>query len=739
MGGPLIAAVATSSTDESACGSDKNDPPGAVDGWILSVGGFHAGLCLTLKCGRDMLWVLMRLFLPFLMTSAALAAESLPDTIVTASRTDEKPVQAPAIVKKLDQRQIAERLPRTLPEAMRELPGVSIQKTSNGQGSPFIRGFTGFRTLMLVDGIRFNNSTFRDGPNQYWSLIDPLSVERLEVVPSQGSVLYGSDAIGGTVNALTKDSGFLSEAEGSFFTHGLASYRWNSAEHSHVEHLEASVGRGQKWGLRVGGTLSHFGDVVDGSGLRQPRTGYGQWAFDVRFDYQLDEHWLLTAVHQQSAQNDVWRTHATNQGVSFAGTTIGTDRVRLFDQARSLSYVRLAGKNLGGVIDAASLTLSLQTQAEQQFRVTGGGVRSFNDVDLMTLGADLQFESKTALGKLVYGVDFYHDWIESDATDNPWQGAVADDSSYDLLGIYAQNHMDFGERVHVMLGGRWTYARAEAGRFRDAATGALKSYSDAWSNFSGSVRFLIDLDDQDRWQVYGGVAQSFRAPNLSDLSRSDIALTGQVEVPSPGLSPEKYLTYELGIKAQTESVSASLGLFHTQIDDMIVRRPTGVLNQVSKSNGDSGFMHGIEASVRWQIDPHWSVFGHVAWVEGEADQYIGLTTAQRREPLGKISPLTGMAGVRWQRTDRKVWAELVALAYGEAARMNVSDQQDTSRIPANGTPSFCVLTLRGGWDVNEHLTLTAGVDNMLNKTYRYHGSGSNEPGLGVNLGATVKF
>ncbi|MFO1482292.1 MAG: TonB-dependent receptor [Verrucomicrobiaceae bacterium] len=687
----------------------------------------------------------MRLiFIPALaLTIASPAAElkntPLPERVITATRNEKAPAKVPAALKTLDKKQMEERLVRTFPEALRETPGVTIQKTSNGQGSPFIRGFTGFRNLMMIDGVRFNNSTFREGPNQYWNTIDPYALDRVEILPSQGSVLYGSDAIGGTVNAFTKGSGWLGEAEGGFFAHGRADYRHSTAEHSNVGHLESSIGEGQKWGLHLGATLSQFGDVTDGSGRRQPRTGYDQWAFDIRLDVALDDRWTLTAVHQQARQNDVWRTHSTIYGVPFADTAVGTDRVRLFDQERSLSYVRLAGKNLNSFIDTASLTVSLQTAGEEQFRTTGAGVQSLNDVDVTTLGFDLQFESSSPVGRLVYGIDYYHDWLETDASDNNFAGAVADDASYDLLGIFLQDEINIGGRVHLFLGGRFTHARVDAGKFRHPVTLAQSSLSDEWQNFSASARFIVDLDEHDRYQLFGGVSQAFRAPNLSDLTRSDIALSGQTEVPSPGLSPEYYLTYELGLRAQTDSVSASLSYFFTQIEDMIVRRPTGVGTQVAKANGGDGYMQGVEFAARWQVDRHWSVFGHIAWMEGETDQFIGLTGMTRREPLGKIAPLVGHAGVRWQTADNRFWTELVCLTYGEAARMNTSDQQDTQRIPQNGTPSFWLLSLRGGCKITENFILTASLDNLLNQTYRYHGSGSNEPGFGATFGATVKF
>ncbi|MFI5403929.1 MAG: TonB-dependent receptor, partial [Planctomycetota bacterium] len=124
--------------------------------------------------------------------------------VVTATREEQKDIDVPYATAEIDEQTVERRSYRSTPQALRNTPGVMVQETSPGQGSPFLRGFTGFRTLFLIDGIRLNNSTFREGPNQYWATVDPLSVARYDVVMGPSSVLYGSDAIGGTVQAITK-------------------------------------------------------------------------------------------------------------------------------------------------------------------------------------------------------------------------------------------------------------------------------------------------------------------------------------------------------------------------------------------------------------------------------------------------------------------------------------------------------------------------------------------------------
>lgn len=677
----------------------------------------------------------------------------LPEVVVTATRTATPAIKAPAQVRQLSSKQLEERQVRSLPEALKEIPGVMVQKTSNAQGSPYIRGFTGFRNLALIDGIRFNNSTFRDGPNQYWNTIDSYAIDRIELVPGQGSVLYGSDAIGGTLNLFTKSSNFRNEDAGFFF-HGLTAYRGSTAEESNMYRQEFQAGQGGSWGLHLGASLKSFGDVHAAGIGDQPETDYDEWAYDMRLDVALDANWTLTAVHQQLRQNDAWRTHQTVKGISWQGTTVGSDLKRAYDQERTLSYIRLEGNNLDnwlGFIDGAGFTVSLQSSNEYEHRIRSRASNrvDYTQVEVRTLGLDLQLFSDTAFGRFTYGVDYYRDSVNTgsqryrlngDFVSTGVQGPVGDDSTYDLLGAFLNYEVDLGSRVHLFLGARETYARADIGKFADPTTPqAIDSYSDEWTNFSASGRIVVDLDSKDRFKVFAGVAQGFRAPNLSDLSRLDTALSGELEQPSPGLDPEKFINYEIGLKAETHSFSGSLSYFYTQMDDVIIRRPIGG-GAAIKDNSGEGYIQGIELAGEVRFTDNWSIFGHVTWMEGELDQYPRANDPTiRSENVSRLVPWMGRAGIRWQSTDRTLWAELVSLSHSRYDNLNSGEMRDTQRMPASGNPSFNVVTLRGGWQITPNVGVTLALENLLDEEYRYTGSGSNEPGFGVVAGATIKF
>ncbi|MBM4062552.1 MAG: hypothetical protein FJ265_15860, partial [Planctomycetes bacterium] len=181
--------------------------------------------------------------------------------VVTATRTAQDPFDAPRSVDVVSAEQLQRGNYRTLPQALRELPGVLVQETAPGQGSPYLRGFTGYQNVMLIDGIRLNNSTFRSGPNQYWSTIDPLSLDRIEVLKGPASALHGSDAVGGVVQVFTVSPDRYSAAG---IAHGGSLFgRYASAEDSVAGRAELQAGQtwadGQRTGFLIGAGARSFG------------------------------------------------------------------------------------------------------------------------------------------------------------------------------------------------------------------------------------------------------------------------------------------------------------------------------------------------------------------------------------------------------------------------------------------------------------------------------------------------
>ncbi len=687
------------------------------------------------------------------------ASGTLLDTVVvTATAIEAESYYVPYATESLDGETLTSRKGfRTLPEALREVPGVMVQKTGYGQGSPFIRGFTGFRTLLLIDGIRLNNAVFRDGPNQYWNTVDLLTVDRLEIVKGPSSVLYGSDAIGGTVNALTRGRRPLSGEEGSSDRLDWARriyYRYASADDSHVARGELSAAYDRYVGILGGFSYKDFDDVTGGRHTGDmPNTGYDEFTGDAKSIFRLRSDMDLVLSFQGVEQQDVPRTHSTVFSRSFRGTDIGTDFWRDLDQERYLTYAQLHWTpEAVPWVSRVTVSASYHIQEEDEERIRDNGRRSEQGFDDGTFGAWARMESPSPFGTWTYGIEYYRDEVDShfkefevDGTVRVVRprGPVADDAYYDLLGVYIQDSLRLREDVEVIVGGRLNYAHAEADDVDPDPTAApdFEPVNEDYFGAVGSLRVLYEATDW--WNPFGGVSQGFRAPNLSDLTRFDVARSGEVEIPATDLDPEEYVSFEVGSKFLVEEWGLeAYGAYHyTLIDNMIVRFPTGDTIDgdpvVTKDNVGDGYVHGIELALSWTFHEGFTAFGNVTWLEGSADTFVG--SEKRSEPLSRIQPATALLGLRWTSADGKLWAETTAMIVDNQDRLSPDDESDTQRIPPGGTPGYTVYGLRGSAEVMEGLRLFASVENITDVDYRVHGSGQNEPGTNVIVGADWTF
>ena len=700
----------------------------------------------------------MKFFAPLaLLMSVApgMAQDLLEPLVVTATRTGVDAQDSPYSIDLLDSEYIRQNARRTLPDALQYTPGVLVQKTAYGHGSPFIRGFTGRQNLLMVDGVRVNNSTYRSGPVQYWNTVDPLAVDRIELIRSQGSVLYGSDAIGGTLNAFSKSSDFRSRADGEAYSGGSVFYEYRSnGRGSHTGRLEMETGVGGKFGVWLGLSSKEFGDIRDSSVGLMDGTGHPEEDLDFRFDWATGPESALTFAHQYVNQDGISRWHRTldNPGwvhgshVAAAGKWMADS----YDQERSLTYLRYAGREAGAAapFKSWSATLSYQDVADSEFQNRNPDSDSIrrSDIDLRTLGFDLTLESEIGAGSLVYGFDYYRDDVDSSGSRNNTAGTaykeslpVADDSSYDLFGVYSQYQWDVNDKLQIIPGVRYTYARAKLGRFTDSTGTARMDESDSWDSVVGSVRALYRMDED--WSLFGGISQAFRAPNLDDLSGNLASKSGATALGSTDVVPEEFMTYELGVRRSAEDFSVQAAVFYTDIKDVITGVPdTPPGTSTITTNGGGGYVYGVELEGVWNFRPQWTLSGFAAWQSGrsETPDFIGGPGSE--SPMTRQLPITGSLALRWTAESGDYWVEGRVLGANHEDRITAADQgRDDQRIPTGGTPGYVVASLRAGWQVNESLDLSCGVENLSDEDYRNHGSGQNEPGLNFILGARVAW
>jgi outer membrane receptor protein involved in Fe transport len=677
---------------------------------------------------------------PTVAEEHATAAEEVI-VITSAARRDEPVFESPRAVSVVDREDLQERASRSTPEALSEEVGVFVQRTNHGGGSPIIRGQFGNRVLLLVDGIRLNNSSFRQGTNQYLNTIDPLVVDRLEVVRGPGSALYGSDAIGGLVNVLTERPRLNGEG-------GYGSARVISASNDRSAQLGMRAGwAGDRAGALASVSFRRFGDLRGGDGYLQPFTGYEQWSATGAGTIEVKPGQQLTV----SAQGD------TQSGVPRSDRSLPLD-FRLFsNQERQLAYARYSVARLGPFRQAAA-TVSYGRQRELQTRYrVGRDSREQDEVGVGTVGVQLGGELDVA-GPLVTGAELYVDQYTLDAASGPLVGELAADP---LAMRYPRGVGQLSTAVfahhELALAPQWkllSELRVGAMRiqlpdddrlmqlFPDEGLPVLSATTDVIPVYAAS---LYARHEVTPWAaVSAGALLGFRAPNIDDYARSGAEGPGY-QIPSRSLDPERALSGELGVKLNPRGAEISATYAYMVVADAIARRVTSVgdittiegLRVLQSANADSARYHSVELAAMAPVWQRLSAFGTASWTRGEQSTSDPVAMTTITEPASKVPPLFGTLGVRWTAPEGRWFGEGLVRYALDQERLSELDRGDQRVCPAvpgecRGTPGWAVFAARAGARIGAHLRLTLALENLTDVSYRYHASGIQGAGLGVS-------
>lgn len=731
---------------------------------------------------------------------AALEAELAP-MVVTGRRQEQRLLEADRTLHRLDRERLTVLQPPAMADALQETAGVHVQQTNRGAGAPFLRGLVGPQNLLLVDGIRFSNSTFRTGPNQYLNLLDPVQADRVEVLLGPGSVLYGSDAVGGVVQVLP--SGWRQDGH-----QGRGGVRYGSADDSWAVWGEEAW-RGKDGGVLVGGAWRQFGTLRAGGGAEAPASDYSQGAWHLRGRWQAAKDLTVDASWLGARLLDAGRTDQLTQG-----------RLRVYDNASDLGSLD-ARWQPGGTLRELRVAVSLHRTEEiaEQYRCTLGTTNAAKVADGLLCVAAARAVRETGLdpvpqaptqrhergedvvwtpgvlvtsqldllgGKVraVAGAEAYRDQVASTRQerrgdkDPKWAWVVAprgnfsEDSTWRTLGAFAHGESDLwrnGKRaVSVSAGGRVSQVAA--------AAKAVPGVGDVAYDFAGAVgslgvRYLHD----DRAMVYANASQGFRAPNLQETTV--LGNTGsKFEVPNADLLPERSDALELGARVASKHVTLHVAGYVNRLTGLIDEKTlakeayaqfgidaadlgckslddkdckTQVIQRV---NAEAGQFVGAEASVKVGLGYGLAVWLDGAWLQGDVSGGAAGDVPARRVP-----PPLGTAGLRYERDG------LYVEAYGRAAtaqgldRLHPSDQADLRMCEdpdklgsvyatgtCKGTPGWQTLNLRGGYRFGtawrtEGLRIDATAGNLLDARYKLHGSGVDAPGRGVTVSLGGSF
>lgn len=658
-------------------------------------------------------------------------------TVVSASRHAQKIIDSPRAISVITAEELRAKNYRTTPEALAELVGVHLQETNYGGGSPIIRGLVGNQILIMVDGVRINNGITRLGPNQYLNTIDIKSIEQIEVVRGAGSVLYGSDALGGLINIITKSGVKLKDgSEGNAKVSG----RYSTADDGIIGRVELGSKLGD-FNLFGGATVKKFNDMEGGkdTGL-QEFTGYNEWNADLKLGFTPSEQHSLVLGYQHLNMSDVPRSDRL---------IAGADLKRHWDpELRDLVFVDYNFNNVTSFIDNINVKVSYQSQLEEIHRITSSSPnteRKYTE-KVNSVGATLQLSSSIGESNMfTYGLDMNFDDISSKREDldlttgtvTQKAGNYADGSTNDIIALFIQDEIKLSEKWFAYLGLRYSSISVKA-VLEDSKIGAV-DVNITPNSLVGSGFLMYKFTPG--FNISLGASQGFRAPNIDDATKLG-PLAEVYNYPNPDLEPETSINYELGLKLSEANYSGAVNFFYSEISDLIALVPTtlngksyldennngskddGELDVVTRGNIGESQIYGFELEGKYQISNKLDVRGNVAWTYGE-DKIT-------KNPLTRIPPLEGLFGITWKPNDN-VWLEYFNLFGSKQDRLSPGDIKDI-RIPDGGTPAFLTFNVRGGYDFEKYGRATLTIENITNETYKYHASGIYMPGTNFVLG-----
>ncbi|QOD60031.1 TonB-dependent receptor [Polaribacter haliotis] len=730
-------------------------------------------------------------------------SEQLDEIVLSVFKKAEKSNRIAEQIAVLTTRDIQRVSPQTSADLLATIPGIKVQKSQFGGGSPVIRGMESNRVLLVVDGVRMNNTIYRKGHLQNSITVTPNMLDKTEVVFGPSSVLYGSDALGGVIHYYTKTPKLSEDEEviSQLFS------RFSTVNNEITTNITAEI-RKQKWASLTSISYSNFGDLKagenrshgfedwgkvffysenrNGNYKENPtenldpnllrNTGYSQTDVLQKFFVPLSKNTDLKINLQYSTTSDIPRfdrlTELSNGELKFAEWNYGP-------QQRLLISSQLLLDPNKKWLDNGTVTVAYQNLKESRIQRKFGSLdRSYRNetVDVFSFNGDFSVPLTTDKKRtLSYGFEFAYNDVKSDSygkelnivngeingfsNDFKVQSRYPDGgSNYLSSAVYVDYRQDLSSKSTLNSGIRFTNTNLNA-KWIDETFIQLPD-NDINANHSAITATLgYVYKPNTNWQINSVLSSGFRSPNIDDVGRVR-EKSGNVTVPNITVTPEFAYNAEIGILKYFNDRKFRFGAnaFYTLLDNYIQRdfiyNTDGTKKQqsfdgedgnaVSNQNKGTAYITGVTASYLGKISNLWKTSGFLTYTKGK--------TYDTNEPMSSIPPLFGQFEVNYNADKLELGANVRFNSKKDIEDFNITEGIDnhdlTPIVNENGateqeiyfgSPSWVTLGLNGSYVVSSNFSVQARLDNLLDQHYIEFASGVASPGRNLSVSFVASF
>jgi len=702
----------------------------------------------------------------------------LDEIIISVSRRKQAKTEVPNMISTIGIEEVFKMNPQTTADLLGSKGGVFIQKSQMGGGSPMIRGFSANRVLLVVDGVRMNNAIFRSGNLHNVISLDANSIENTEIIFGPGSVIYGSDALGGVMSFNTLMPRLSTSNKYRMANHVLT--RYSTANNEKTIHGDFNYGT-NKWAALISATYSDFDDLKMGSSgpdeyLRpeyvskskfdgadhiisndnqklQCYTGYSQLNLMLKARYRPSNVFEVNFGSHYSTSSDIPRY---DRYIVYSGENLKYGAWDYGPQKWMMQLLNIQVKKETSLFDQVNLIGGYQGFTEsRKDRKLNDPELNIREEKLSVFSANIDFDKSIDENNLLYyGIEGYFNTVNStgetvnllDDSTEPAASRYPDDSKYRSFAGYLTYKFNYKKKITLQAGIRYTLTNLKGEFSQNFYNFPFSGFDATNLAVNGNIGFVWHPTEE--WQVNVLAATGFRSPNIDDVAKVFDSEPGNVVVPNPGLKPEYAKGIELDIiKTFHQKARFELNGFYTRLKDAMVRRDfalngadsimyDGEISKVEALvNAESAYIYGGSFSFDYLFTNYLRTRHSITFTKGEDSE---------GKPVRHVPPAFGNSHLILET--QKWFVDLYAQYSGEIDFENLAEsERDKPHLYAEDkegnpySPSWWTLNLKSSYKVNKQITLSGGIENILDKRYHPYSSGVVAPGINTIFSAILSF